>query len=128
MEETTASPALVIKTAEVTETRRRPAFRWRTKLEAIVIPAGAILISLVLFGIFVRLQGVDPLAVFSSIKKAVFGSWYSFQNTLVRAAPLMLCALGTAIPLRLGLVVIGNEGALVIGGLCATAAGLHFVD
>ena len=99
--------------------------RWRSKLESIVSPVGVILVSMILFGLFVALQGVDPMAVFASIKKASFGTWFSFQNTLVRAAPLMLCALGTAIPLRLGLVVIGNEGALVIGGLCATAAGLH---
>lgn len=103
-------------------------WRWRTQLESILIPLGAIFFSLVLFGIFVRLQGVDPFAVFASIKKAAFGTWYSWQNTLVRAAPLMLCALCTAIPLRLGLVVIGNEGALVIGGLCATAVGLRFVE
>jgi simple sugar transport system permease protein len=90
-----------------------------------VIPVGVILVSMMLFGLFVALQGVDPLAVFVSIKKASFGSWFAFQNTLVRAAPIMLCALCTAIPLRLGLVVIGNEGALVIGGLCATAAGLQ---
>jgi simple sugar transport system permease protein len=37
----------------------------------------------------------------------------------------MLCALCTAIPFRLGLVVIGNEGAFVIGGLCATIVGLQ---
>src|SRR5882757_4438482 len=109
-------------------TTRRQAIRWRTKLEAVVMPVGALLVSMVLFGIFVKLQGVDPLAVFASIKKAAFGTWYSFQNTLLRAAPLMLCALGTAIPLRLGFVVIGNEGALVIGGLCATAAGLAVID
>lgn len=104
------------------------AIRWRSKVEALLLPVGAILVSLLLFGIFVKLQGVDPFKVFASIKKAAFGSWYSMQNTLVRAAPLMLCALGTAIPLRLGLVVIGNEGALVIGGLCAMAAGLLFID
>jgi simple sugar transport system permease protein len=102
-------------------------WRWRTQLESLVIPLGAIFASLILFGIFVRFQGADPFAVFASIKKAAFGTWYSWQNTLVRAAPLMLCALCTAIPLRLGLVIIGNEGALVIGGLCATAVGLQFI-
>ncbi len=111
-----------------TPARRRPAFRWRSKLESIVIPLGVIVVSMILFGIFVWLQGAPPLEVFASIKKGAFGTWFSFQNTLVRAAPLMLCALCTAIPLRLGLVIIGNEGALVIGGLCATAAGLHFID
>jgi simple sugar transport system permease protein len=126
MEDTTARP--VLAAAGAAPAPRRGSMRWRTRVESIAIPIGAIFVSLILFGIFVWLQGVDPLAVFASIKKAAFGSWYSFQNTLIRAAPLMLCSLCTAIPLRLGLVVIGGEGALVIGGLCATAVGLHFID
>ena len=105
---------------------REEHFRWRSQLESIVIPIGAILVSLAAFGAFCALAGANPSAVYASIYKAAFGSWYSFQNTLVRAAPLMLCSLGTAIPFQLGLVMIGNEGALVIGGLCATIAGLQF--
>jgi ABC-type uncharacterized transport system permease subunit len=100
--------------------------RWRSHLESIVIPFGAILVSLAAFGAFCALAGANPSAVYASIYKAAFGSWYSFQNTLVRAAPLMLCSLGTAIPFQLGLVMIGSEGALVIGGLCATIAALQF--
>src|ERR1700732_1299807 len=101
-------------------------FRWRSHAESIVIPIGAILVSLAAFGVFCGLAGANPFAVYASIYKAAFGSWYSFQNTLVRAAPLMLCSLGTAIPFQLGLVMIGSEGALVIGGLCATIAALQF--
>jgi len=36
----------------------------------------------------------------------------------------MLCGLCTALPARAGLIIIGNEGALVVGGLGAIAAGL----
>jgi general nucleoside transport system permease protein len=106
-------------------TGKRSHFRWRSRLESIVIPTGAILVSLLAFGAFCALAGANPLSVYASIYKAAFGSWYSFQNTLVRAAPLMLCSLATAIPFQLGLVLIGNEGALVIGGLLATIAGLQ---
>jgi general nucleoside transport system permease protein len=120
-----ASPSVLAIPAEGAPARRRARIRWRSRLESIAIPAGAIIVSLILFGLFVLAAGADPLAVFASIKKAAFGSWYASQNTLVRSAPLMLCSLCTAIPLRLGLVVIGNEGALVIGGLCATAVGLQ---
>src|SRR4029077_9805053 len=100
-------------------------FQWRSRMESIVIPTGAILVSLAAFGVFCALAGANPFSVYASIYKAAFGSWYSFQNTLVRAAPLMLCSLATAIPFHLGLVMIGNEGALVIGGLCATVVGLQ---
>jgi general nucleoside transport system permease protein len=102
--------------------------RWRSLLEAVAIPVGAILVALALFGLICALQGKNPFAVFAAIYKAAFGSWYSFQNTLVRASPLMLTALCTALPARLGLIIIGNEGALVAGGLAATAAGLTVVS
>ena len=102
----------------------RPSIRWRPTAEAILIPVGAVVAALFLFGLFCLLQGASPFQVFAAIYKAAFGSGYSFQNTLVRASPLMLTALCTALPARLGLVVIGNEGALVVGGLAAAAAGL----
>ena len=48
--------------------------------------------------------------------RGAFGTWFSLQNTLQRAAPLILTALCTALPAQLGLVIIGGEGALVLGG------------
>lgn len=97
---------------------------WRRTLEAVCLPVAALVFSLVLFGVFCAAAGENPFAVYGSIYKAAFGNWRSFQNTLIRAAPLMLTSLCTALPARLGLVIIGNEGALVVGGLGAVAAGL----
>jgi len=103
-------------------TRRRD---WRKPVESIAIPVGAILVALVLFGVFVALTGRNALAVYHQMFRGSFGTWFSFQNTLLRAAPLMLTALATALPLRLGLVVLGGEGAMVLGGLAAAAVGVH---
>lgn len=97
---------------------------WRSPLEAICIPIAALGVALLLFGGFCSLVGANPFAVYGSIYKAAFGSWHSWQNTLIRAAPLMLASLCTALPARLGLMIIGNEGALVVGGLGAVAMGL----
>ncbi|OCQ94341.1 ABC transporter permease [Oscillatoriales cyanobacterium USR001] len=99
-------------------------FNWIFILEAIVIPIAALLFSLLLFGLFCAAVGTNPIEVYASIYKAAFGSWFSFQNSLIRAAPLMLSCLCTLLPARLGLVIIGNEGALVMGGLGAIATGL----
>lgn len=90
----------------------------------LVVPVGAILVSIVLFGVFVALDGHDPLAVYAEMYRGAFGTWFSFQNSLLRAAPLMLTGLCTALPARLGLTVIGGEGALVVGGLAAAAVAL----
>jgi general nucleoside transport system permease protein len=95
-----------------------------SRLEAAVIPLAAILGAVILFGVFCAWVGASPAGVFASIYKAGFGSWYSWQNSLLRAAPLMLCGLATALPARAGVITVGNEGAFVVGGLAAAAAGL----
>jgi simple sugar transport system permease protein len=93
------------------------------RLEAVLLPVAAVLAALALFGVFVALAGASPLAAWRTLFDGAFGSAFAWQNTLQRAAPLMLAGLAVALPARAGLVVIGGEGALVLGGLaCAVAA------
>ena len=94
----------------------------RAALSSMVVPGLAFAVALILFGIFIALTGHNPLSVYYQMYRGSFGTAFSFQNTLVRAAPLMLTALATALPLRLGLVGLGGEGAMVLGGLGAAAA------
>jgi ABC-type uncharacterized transport system permease subunit len=93
----------------------------RTLAQDILLPVAAIAAALLLFGLFVAAAGASPLAAWTILFMGAFGDWFSWQNTLQRAAPLMLTALCLAIPARAGLVVIGGEGALVLGGLAAAA-------
>lgn len=93
-------------------------------LESVLIPLAALLASLLLFGGFVAAAGHDPLDVYYEMYRGAFGTSFSFQNTLQRASPLLLTALCTALPARAGLIVIGGEGALVVGGVVAAAAGV----
>jgi ABC-type uncharacterized transport system permease subunit len=92
--------------------------------EHVLIPALALTASLILFGIFVALFRIDPFDLYEYMYVGAFGSWFSWQNTLTRAAPLILTALCTALPAQLGMVIIGGEGALLIGALSATMVGL----
>ncbi|HTT78375.1 MAG TPA: hypothetical protein VMF86_01735, partial [Stellaceae bacterium] len=96
--------------------------------EAVLIPVGALVLSLLLFGAFVACAGVNPLAVYRYMVEGSVGSWFSVQNTLTRAAPLLLTGLCTALPAQAGLMIIGNEGAFVIGGLAAAMAGVTLHD
>jgi len=89
----------------------------RSVLREAVLPTAAIAAALGLFGIFVAFAGASPVEVWLILFKGAFGDWFSWQNTLQRAAPLMLTALCVAIPARAGLTIIGGEGALVLGGL-----------
>jgi simple sugar transport system permease protein len=94
----------------------------RAAIGAMAVPLAAFVVALILFGIFILLTGRNPFAVYYQMYRGSFGTAFSFQNTLIRAAPLMLTALATALPLRLGLVGLGGEGAMVMGGLAAAAA------
>ena len=95
-----------------------------TGMQTVAISVAAFVIGLAVFGAFVALQGHDPFAVYRTLYIGSFGSWFSLQNTFTLAAPLMLTALCTAIPARAGLLVIGGEGALVIGGIATVLVGV----
>lgn len=90
--------------------------RWAAVFDAIVLPLLALAGAVLLFGGFVWLGGTDPVEAWTLLFKGAFGDAFSWQNTLQRAAPLMLTALCVAIPYQAGLMVIGGEGALVWGG------------
>ena len=93
----------------------------RSSLEALALSLIALAGGLLAFGGFVALDGHDPVEAWTLLFRGAFGDAFSLQNTLQRAAPLMLTALCVALPARAGLTVIGGEGALVLGGLACAA-------
>lgn len=93
---------------------------WHAAAEGLLLPAGALAAALLMFGLFVWFGGHSPVQAWGLLFQGAFGDAFSWQNTLQRAAPLMLTALAVALPARAGLTVIGGEGALVLGALgCA---------
>nr|WP_244673178.1 ABC transporter permease [Mesorhizobium sp. 131-2-1] len=105
--------------------RYRAALEWTARrAEAFVIPLAALFVGMVLFSLFVALVGKSPVQLYETMWRGGFGSWFSIQNSLSRGAPLLLAALCVALPARLGLVVIGGEGAIVFGGVAAAAVGV----
>ena len=79
----------------------------------------AVLGTLLLFSLFLLVQGQPAPDAIGLIFQGAFGSSFAWQSTLLRAAPLMLTALCVALPAQVGLIVIGGEGALALGGMCA---------
>lgn len=96
--------------------------------EAIFIPIVALLASAVLFSVFLLVIGKSPVEFFALVWTGGFGSAFSIQQSLQRAAPLILTGLAFAIPARIGLTIIGAEGALVLGGLAAAAIAVPLVS
>lgn len=92
-------------------------------LQALVPALAALLVTIVLFSLAVALAGFDPVEVWTLIAQGGFGDAFAWQNTLQRAAPLVLTGLAVALPAQAGRVIIGAEGALVLGGLAAAALG-----
>ncbi len=93
---------------------------WHAPAEALLLPMGALAAALAVFGLFVWFGGGSPVDAWVLLFRGAFGDAFSWQNSLQRAAPLMLTALAVALPARAGLTVIGGEGALVLGALgCA---------
>src|SRR5579862_7887897 len=98
--------------------------RFRSACEALFLRITALVVAFGLFSVFILLNKLNPLEILADMYKGSFGSKFSCFNSLQRSSPLILTALCTAIPARLGLVIIGNEGALVVGAVCAAIAGL----
>ena len=96
----------------------------RRALEALLVPLMALVLAAGAFSLFLLFLEKSPVDFFALVSRGAFGSWFSFQNTLQRAAPLLLTALCVALPAHLGLVVIGGEGAVVLGGLAGAAVAL----
>jgi simple sugar transport system permease protein len=98
-----------------------PHDHWREAAESVALPLLSLAGALLLFGAFVAFNGQSPVQAWRLLFVGAFGDAFSWQNTLQRAAPLMLTALCVALPAQAGLVVIGGEGALVLGGLACAA-------
>lgn len=99
--------------------------QWLAKAEPILLPTGAMLLAMLLFAGFVWANGQSPAEVFGLLWMGGFSDSFAWQNTLLRAAPLILTGLAVAIPARAGLVIIGGEGALALGALAAGMAGVY---
>jgi simple sugar transport system permease protein len=94
------------------------------RAEAVAIPLAALLAGAAAFSLFLLALGKSPAEFWALVWRAGFGTAFSWENTLSRAAPLLLAALCVALPARLGLVVIGGEGAIALGGVAAGAAAM----
>ena len=71
---------------------------------------------------------VDPVEAYRRIFIGSFGSLYGFSETIVKAIPLMLCAVGLSVAFKARLWNIGAEGQLLMGAIGASWVALTFPD
>ena len=93
--------------------------------KAVSFPGARLLISALAFlalgSAFFLLVGQPPLDTFKAMILGAFGDGYSLSESLVKTAPILLCACAAALPARLGLISVGGEGQIYFGALTGTA-------
>ncbi|PSN20616.1 ABC transporter permease [filamentous cyanobacterium CCP5] len=94
-------------------------------VKVVVISAG---LFLLIGGFFFALVGQNPWKLFPAIFEAAFGSPFAWTETLLKTSPILLCAIATALPAKLGLISVGAEGQLYLGALMGTAPVLAWPD
>lgn len=91
----------------------------------LVVYGGAILAALIVGLLLVIGGGAAPVTAANALWEGMFGTPYAFGSALNAAAVLALIATGFTIAHRAGLVNVGGEGQLALGGIAATAVGVH---
>src|SRR5579883_2521811 len=81
---------------------------------------------LIAAAIFLTAIGRPPLVTLSQMVLYAFGDAYSLSESLVKATPILLCALSVILPARLGLITVGAEGQLYFGALTGSAVVVCF--
>ena len=101
-------------------------FDWGEVGFRLALPAGAILIALLIGAVMLLLLHVNPLTAYAAMVSGVFGSVSGFTQSFVKATPLLLVGLGICIAFRASVINIGGEGQIILGALGATWFSLQF--
>ncbi|WP_417210635.1 ABC transporter permease [Antarctobacter sp.] len=105
------------------EKRPQPSRRW-----TFLAPVLAVLLTMFVGGLLFAALGANP---FEAIRTIFWDPIFNTQfagftrpQLLVKAAPLILIAIGLSIGFRAGIWNIGAEGQYIMGAICGAAAGL----
>ena len=89
-----------------------------------IIALVAVVLGLLAGAVLMAVIGSNPFSGYLYLFRGGIMSIERVGNTLATATPLILTGLSVAFAFRTGLFNIGAAGQMLIGGLCATAAGL----
>ena len=86
-------------------------------LSAVLTPLISVLLAFALGGLLLILLGYNPLEAYAMLFRGAFGSTNRICETLVKAAPLMILALGISIAFKSQIWNIGGDGQFTIGAI-----------
>ena len=90
-----------------------------------LVPFIAVAGALAVGAIILLLQDTNPLTAYEAMFRGAFTNKNGLADTLVKATPLLLVALGVAIAFRGGVINIGAEGQLIMGAMLTTYLGVE---
>lgn len=99
---------------------------WVSRLVDVLLPVSAALAALFVGAVMLLFLKVNPIEAYKALWDGAFGSSNAFAETLVKATPLLLVALGICISFRADVINIGGEGQMIVGAIFATWVGLTF--
>ncbi len=103
------------------ELRRAP-----SRAMVFLTPAFAVLATMVAGGILFAALGKNPVEAIWIIFGEPFVDPFSRSELFVKAAPLILIAIGLSLGFRAGIWNIGAEGQFIVGAIAGSAVGLAF--
>lgn len=89
-------------------------------MQRLLAPGLALLFFVVFASGFLVIIGQPPVATMLDLAVYAFGDAYSISESLVKATPILFCALAVILPARLGLISVGADGQLYLGALVGT--------
>jgi general nucleoside transport system permease protein len=102
------------------ERRADPALAARVAIPVLAIAGG------LLFGAIVLVIGGHSVnSAYRAMWDSSFGTTNGFEQTLVRATPLLLTGLAVTVALRMNIWNIGAEGQMALGAIGATFVAFH---
>jgi len=88
----------------------------------------ALVLALLVASILLLALDANPITAYAAMFEGAFGSENATAETLVRAIPIMLVAIGITVAFRGGVINIGGEGQMIAGALFGTWVVLRIGD
>ena len=91
----------------------------------LLMPILAIVFALLVGALLITAMGLDVTQAYPALLEGACGSKNAIGETIVKTTPLIFTALSYALAKRCGLVNLGAEGQIYVGGLCSAIVGLY---
>lgn len=91
-----------------------------SKKYVLAIKISAVVLALIISGIFLACMKDNPITVYGALVKGAFGTSYNIKQTIIKAIPLIITGLGILIAFKMQFWNLGGEGQIIMGAFGAT--------